>query len=185
MPVAITNRLGSAHITPAQDSMWHRGTFGIDTCVIPDDKTQNFEADIQSNNEVRVRSGIAMLQGRFWCVPIGTYDPLTIQNGNQGEKRIDLAVQRWTINEETNTQNCEWVVIMGTPTTGTPTVPAYTEGDLDNGDTVADMPMFQIALDGINLTGITPVFETALPTEAARVSQETIDMFEEAGYPIE
>ena len=185
MSIAITSRHGSAHITPAQDSMWHRAIFGLDTCVIADDKTLNFEADIQSNNEVRVRSGIAMLQGRFWCVPIGTYDPLTIQNGNQGEKRIDLAVQRWTITEETNTQSCDWVVIMGTPTTGEAEVPSHVEGDLDNGDTVADMPMFQITLDGINLTAVTPVFVSAISTEAARISDKTKQMFAAAGYPIE
>ena len=44
--------------------------------------------------------------------------------------------------------------------------------------------MFQIALDGINLTAVTPVFETAISTEAARISDETKQMFAAAGYPI-
>lgn len=184
MSVAITNRAGSPHITPEQDAMWHRAIFGLDTCVIPDESTLGFQADIQSNNEVRVRSGIAMIQGRFWCVPIGTYDAINIQNGNQGENRIDLIVQRWTVDAETNTESCSWVVIQGTPTTGEPTVPTYTEGDLDNDDTVADMPMFQALLNGLTLTSVTPIFETALPTEAARLSKETEDMFANAGYPI-
>lgn len=184
MSVAITNRKGDAHITPEQDSMWHRAMFGLDACVLLDDKTTGFQADIQSNNEIRIRSGIAMMQGRFWCVPIGTYDPITIQNGNQGENRMDLIVQRWTVDAESNTENCEWIVIQGTPTTGEPIVPAYTEGDLDNNATVADMPMFQALLNGLTLTSVTPVFETAITTEAARISEETIQMFADAGYPI-
>ena len=178
MATAITNRLGSAHITPEQDSMWHRGMLGTATCAIDDPSTEMFEANIQNNNEVRVRSGIAQLQGRMWCIPVGQYDPLTIQNGNQGENRIDLAVIRWTVNNETKTENCAWVVIQGTPTSETPVVPAYTEGDLDAGDTVVDMPMFQIKLEGLSIVSVTPVFDIA------PISRETRQMFSDAGYPI-
>lgn len=182
MAVAITNRLGSSHITPEQDSMWHRGFSGLPTCVIPDAETDNFESAIHTNNEVRIGSGIAMLQGRLWCVPIGTYDPLTIQNGNQGENRIDLAVLRWTINSETNTENCAWVVIQGTPTTGDPTAPGYTEGDLDAGDLIVDMPMYQITLNGLNIVSVTALFDTALTLEAARISDTTVEKYKALGF---
>lgn len=184
MSIAITNRKGAAHITPPQDAMWHRGIIGAPTGVLNDSATDNFSAEIYSNNEVRIGSGIAMLQGRFWCVPINTYDPLAIANGAQGQNRIDLAVQRWTVDESTNTQDCEWVVIQGISTAGEPVAPTPTEGDLDNGALTVDMPMFQIKIEELTVTAVTPVYDMLLNLEDARISQETIDMFANAGYPI-
>lgn len=181
--IAITRVAGKPHITPRLDAMWHRGIAGTESGVF--DFFENFKAEISSNNKIRIRSGIGMLQGRFFAVEPSTYDEVSIGNGTQGEKRIDLIVARWTVDDENNTQDGDWHVIQGTPTTGTPAVPAYTTGDLDAGDLIADMPMFQIALDGINLTAVTPVFETAISTEAARISDKTKQMFAEAGYPIE
>lgn len=184
MAKAITAVTGEPHITPEQDSMWHRAVTGLPTCVVDDSKTENFATQIVTNNEIRVRSGIAQLQGRYWCVPINTYDSVNINNGNQGENRIDLIVYRWTKNDELKTEGGDWLVLQGTPTTGTPAVPQHMQGDLDNGDLVADMPMFQVQLAGLSITKITPVFEMALTTEAARISAETIQMFADAGYPI-
>lgn len=161
MAVAITNRMGKPHIKANQDSMWHRAISGKETCVLDDMKTENFATQIYSNNEIRVRSGIAQIQGRYWCVPINTYDPISIANGNQGENRIDLVVYRWTKNAETNTEDGEWVVIQGAPTTGTPSVPAYINGDLDDEDLIADMPMFQVRLTGLSIVSVTPVYNMA------------------------
>lgn len=184
MAEIITARTGTAHVTPAQDASWHRGTFGLPTCVIDDPTLEGFSTEIRNNNEVWVRSGIAQNQGRFWWVPVNTYDSLQIENGAQGMNRIDRAVMRFTVDQENNTQSCSWVVIQGTPTAGTPTAPAYTQGDLDNDGLVSDMPMFLIELEGINLTSVLAEYEVALTTETARISQETIQMFEGAGYPI-
>lgn len=184
MAEIITARTGTAHITPAQDSSWHRGLLGLSTCVIDDPTLEGFSTEIRNNNEVWVRSGIAQNQGRFWWVPVNTYDLLRIENGTQGMNRIDRAVMRFTIDQENNTQSCNWEVIQGTPTAGTPTAPTYTQGDLDNDELVSDMPMFLIELKGINLTAVKAEYKIALTIEEARVSQETIQMFANAGYPI-
>ena len=103
---AITAVKGSPHITPLMDAMWHCGIMGLETCTL--DAYENFTAQIITNNEIRIRSGVGMLQGRFYCIEPNTYDSITINNGSQGEKRIDLIVARWTVNDETKTQNGEW-----------------------------------------------------------------------------
>lgn len=154
--ISITNAAKEPHITPLQDSMWHRGMAGIDSCVF--NFFENFAAEVSSNNSVKIRSGIGMIQGRYFCVEPSTYDEVTIANGTQGEKRKDLIVCRWTVNEEQKVQSGDWVVIQGTPTTGTPAAPSYTTGDLDAGDLIADMPFYEVTLDGINVTGVAQKF---------------------------
>lgn len=150
--VSITNAEKEPHITPLQDSMWHRGMAGAESCVF--NFFENFAAEVSSNNSIKIRSGIGMIQGRFFCIEPSTYDEVTITNGTQGEKRIDLIVCRWTVNEEQKIQGGDWVVIQGTPTTGTPAAPSYTDGNLDAGDLIADMPCYEVTLDGINVTGV-------------------------------
>lgn len=154
--ISITNAAKEPHITPLQDSMWHRGMAGIDSCVF--NFFENFAAEVSSNNSVKIRSGIGMIQGRYFCVEPSTYDEVTIANGTQGEKRKDLIVCRWTVDEEQKVQSGDWVVIQGTPTTGTPAAPSYTDGDLDAGDLIADMPFYEVILDGINVTGVAQKF---------------------------
>lgn len=154
--ISITNAAKEPHITPLQDSMWHRGMAGIDSCVF--NFFENFAAEVSSNNSVKIRSGIGMIQGRYFCVEPSTYDEVTIANGTQGEKRKDLIVCRWTVDEEQKVQSGDWVVIQGTPTTGTPAAPSHTDGDLDAGDLIADMPFYEVTLDGINVTGVAQKF---------------------------
>ena len=69
-------------------------------------------------------------------------------------KRIDLVVNRYTRNAETNIEKNEWVVIMGTPVASNPVAPAYTVGNLQKGDLVDDCPVFELHYDGINVTEV-------------------------------
>lgn len=174
----ITGYAAQAHVTAAQDAAINRGLLNVETVVLDDPTLEEFDAQIQTNNVVRIRSGIGVLQGRaFWTAP-NTYDEVNFANGTQGESRIDLVTARYEKNAETAVETITWNVIQGTPTEGSPTVPAYTEGTIDNGDTVADMPMFQVLINGITLESVTPVFDVG------PVSNETRQMFAAAGYPI-
>lgn len=92
--------------------------------------------------------------GCISCVDIGTYDEVTLTNGSQGMKRIDLIVNRYTRNAETEVENCSWKVIQGKPVASNPAVPAYTSGNLQNGDTVDECPVFEVHFDGINVTEV-------------------------------
>lgn len=181
----ITGYAGTPHVTAAQDSSLNRAIFGLPTCILADPILESLDPQIQSNDIIRIRSAIGMIQGRVWWVAPNTYDEVNFNNGTQGENRIDLVTARYEKNAETGVESVEWNVIQGTPTEGSAVAPTPTDGNIDDGDNVADMKIFEVAFEGINLVSVTPVFETALPTEAARISQETIDMFADAGYPIE
>lgn len=152
----ITGRAGAAHITPRQDAMWHQGLIEMESCIF--DAYENFAAEIITNNEVRIRSGVGMLQGRFFCIEPNTYDSAEIANGNQGEERIDLIVARITVDASANTQSASIEVIQGTPAAENPTTPEAVTGDLDAGDLIADYPLAVVRISGINITSVENTF---------------------------
>ena len=47
-----------------------------------------------------------------------------------------------------------WVVIQGTPAASDPVAPAYTEGNMQEGDLTDDCPVFEVHLDGIQVTEV-------------------------------
>lgn len=153
------------HVNSLQDAMWHRGIWK-DDCIIS--VGENLKAEIISNNEIRVRSGILNMQGKFCSIDMNTYDSLTINNGTAGENRIDLIVARYEKNSETQVENVSLKVIQGTPSLDTPSVPSYTEGNIDNGDLIAELPLFKVNIEGINITKVECVIEVQPPVNLAR-----------------
>ena len=99
--------------------------------------------------------------GNVSTVELGTYDEVTIQNGTQGMKRIDLVVNRYTREESSGIEKNEWIVIQGTPHASSPAVPDYTEGNLQEGDLVDDCPYLEVHLDGINVTEVKQLLSVA------------------------
>lgn len=117
------------------------------------------EPELQSNQALRIRSGILMHHGGIAEVKQNTYDEVTIGNGTQGMKRIDLVVARYTKDPETEHETMTWVAIQGTPAASDPVAPAYTEGDMQNGDLTDDCPVFEVHLDGIQVTEVVKLVE--------------------------
>lgn len=159
----VSGKTGSPHVTSQQFRQILEGTIGQGSCILT--SGENLEPELTSNNLLKIRSGIMAHHGNVSAVKIGTYDEVTITNGTQGMKRKDLVVNRYTRNKETGIETNEWLYIMGTPTSGTPTVPVYTKGNLQEGDLVDDCPVFEITLDGINVTEVKKLLEV-LPSMA-------------------
>lgn len=155
----VTGRKGVAHITSQQDRMKHQGTWGSGAYILQ--TGQMLEPQVQSSNEIRIPDGALMVQGALGCVKVNTYDPVTIQNGTQGMKRIDLICWQYTYDAEQDVESAEWVVIQGTPAESDPQQPAYTDGDIQQGDSPVQVPVFAVELDGINVTGVTTLLPTA------------------------
>ena len=155
----VTGRKGVAHITSQQDRMKHQGMFGDGAYIL---KTgQMLEPQVQTSNEIRIRDGALMVQGALSCVKTNSYDAVTIQNGTQGMKRIDLICWQYTYDAEQDVESAEWVVIQGTPAESDPQQPSYTDGDIQQGDSPVQVPVFAVELDGINVTGVTTLLPTA------------------------
>lgn len=140
------------HVTSQQFRQILEGTIGQKSYIVT--SGENLEPELAANNLLKIRSGMMIHHGNVSSVKIGTYDEVELTNGSQGMKRIDLVVNRYTRNAETNIEKNEWVVIMGTPVASNPVAPAYTVGNLQKGDLVDDCPVFELHYDGINVTEV-------------------------------
>lgn len=148
----VSGRTGSPHVTSQQFRQMLEGIIGQGSYIIT--SGENLKPELSSNNLLKIRSGMMAHHGCISCVDIGTYDEVTLTNGSQGMKRIDLIVNRYTRNAETEVENCSWKVIQGKPVASNPAVPAYTSGNLQNGDLVDECPAFEVHYDGINVTEV-------------------------------
>lgn len=155
----ISGKTGSPHVTSQQFRQIFEGIIGDESCILP--CGENLTPELQTNNSLKIRSGLMYHHGNMSTVELGTYDEVTIQNGTQGMKRIDLVVNRYTREEESGTEKNEWIVIQGTPHASSPTVPDYTEGNLQDGDLVDDCPYLEVHLDGINVTEVKQLLSVA------------------------
>lgn len=152
----ITGYIGEPHISSEQDRDINIGIVGEGSYVLA--TGLRMEPEVQTGNEVRIKDGVIMHQGCAASIKKNTYDSVMIANGSQGMKRTDLIVARYQREAETNIESMNWVVIQGTPAETDPVVPEYVSGDIQAGDTVADMPMYKVHLDGLNITSIEKVF---------------------------
>ena len=154
----ITGYTGSPHVTAEQDRDVNIGIFGAESYVLR--TGSRLKAEVSSNNEIKVRDGVIMHQGCAASIKKNTYDSLTIANGSQGMKRVDLIVARYSRDQNTKEESLVLKVIQGTPKESGPAVPGYTTGDIQAGDLIADMPLYQVTLYGLNITEVKQLFAT-------------------------
>lgn len=153
----ILGTAGQPHVTSQQMREIFKMVVGSGSYIL--NSGEYLEPELQSNQALRIRSGILMHHGGIAEVKQNTYDEVTIGNGTQGMKRIDLVVARYTKDPETEHETMTWVVIQGTPAASDPVAPAYTEGDMQNGDLTDDCPVFEVHLDGIQVTDVVKLVE--------------------------
>ena len=172
-----TGRQGKPHITSQQDRQKHQGIFGDGAYIL---NTGNMlEPEVQSSNKIHIKDGALMFQGALFTVKVGTYDEVTINNGNQGMKRKDLIVARYTYDSSDNIEAGDWAVIQGTPAADNPVVPEATSGDIQAGDSVVECPVFVVNLDGINVTGV-----DIIPETMADMSELIETIYDRSAMPI-
>lgn len=148
----VSGKTGTPHVTSEQFRQIIEGTVGQGSYILT--SGENLEPELASNNMLKIRGGMMSHHGNISCVYLNTYDEVTLTNGSQGVKRIDLIVNRYTRNDETGLEENEWVVIIGTPDASNPKVPQHTIGNLQNGDLIDDCPVFEVHYDGINVTEV-------------------------------
>lgn len=153
----ITGYAGMEHITSADQGAYNSATFGSGEFVL--DRGQKFAYTILSNNAIQIADGEAMMQGRFIKMSSGTTEELTITNGTQGKKRNDLICIRYEKSAADSTESTKFVVVKGEDADSNPADPEYTHGSITDGDdTVNEMPLYRVSLDGININSVTPLF---------------------------
>ena len=174
----VTGRAGSPHITAQQDRQLHQGIWGEEAYIL---NTGNMlEPQVQSSNKILIKDGALMYQGALFSVKVGTTDEITINNGNQGMKRKDLVVARYTYDSSQNIESATWLVYQGTPTGSNPVLPSGISGDIQAGDTAVDVPYLAVTLDGINIVSVDVIPEVVPDIPAINASLSDLSETESA-----
>ena len=168
----ITGYVGEPHVTSQQERNTNIAIFGNDARIIGGVNSE-LEATVVSANLVEISDGMIVCEGCTAEIPRGTNDSLVIENGEQGMKRIDLIVARYTRNANTGAESMELVVIKGTSAASDPVSPSYNTGLIADGDSPVDFPIYQVNIDGISITSVDPLVEKINIAEAISALQKT------------
>lgn len=152
----VTGYAGQEHVTAADQGAFNANLIGSGEFVI--ETGENFSASIITNNKIRVLDGEIYMQGRYIRLNPDTYVDLTIENGEQSKQRHDLIVARYSKNASTGIETADLVVIKGASAASDPADPVHTTGDITNGDTQNDLPLYRVKIDELTITGLEPLF---------------------------
>lgn len=153
----VTGYEGTPHVTAWQDRDLNQGIFGSGTYILS--VGSKMAASIISNNEIRIADGAVVMQGCLGVIQKGTYDTIAIDNGSQGLARHDLICAQYSKNGSTGVESMSLVVIKGTAA-ATATDPSYTSGDIQNGDTLVQVPLYRVVLSGLTVTSVEALIDT-------------------------
>ena len=155
----ITGYAGIPHITSENDGAVNAALYGSERYVL--NTGQKFAYEIISNNLIRIKDGYAMNQGRKIGLAISEYEDLTIDNGLQGVKRSDIIVIRYTKNLDTGIESADFVVVKGTSGDAYKD-PALETGNIIQGDSVDDLPLYRVKIDGLSIATVEPMFNVLM-----------------------
>lgn len=165
----ITGKTGTNHVAAADDRALHAATFGIGNYVL--NVGSKFNATIETSNNIVIADGDLVMNGTHARIPHGDTDTVIIENGTTGYNRIDLVVARYT--KASGFESVELAVIKGETTSGTPTRPSCTEGNVLADVEIAEMPLYAVQLSGVNIASITPLFTIATGLDDVYRKNET------------
>lgn len=152
----ITGYAGYAHIKSSDEGAFNASFFGGGQYVM--DFGNCFEGSIIDNNTVRILDGDGLMYGRHFRIEPNTYEDLTIETGTAGTYRKDLICMTYKKHPNDETESAYLEVIKGIETTGTAVVPEYTDGNILEGATLNQMPLYEVEIDGVVLKSIKAVF---------------------------
>ena len=145
----ITGYTGTRHITPEMDAAVWRSAFGENNYILA--TGHQCAGSMPSINEFVISDGVVSIQG---YLGYGTHESLTIDTCTTGFGRIDLVCARYGHDVGTLIDSIEYVVIKGTEVAqpNVPTPPTYHTGIIKDGATEVDFPLYQVNLEGGNVT---------------------------------
>lgn len=139
------------HVTSDQVGLAQEGTIGAGAIILP--VGQQLGYDIVSNNQVNIKDGVYVIQGKRGWIRPGTVEQCTIDTGNNGQYRNDLICIKYTKNAQSKVEEFSVEVVKGTPGAAG-TDPTYTTGDINDGALESYAPIYRVRLNGINIIGV-------------------------------
>lgn len=177
----ITGVGATDHIDSQDDADFQRAITGPDNYVL--NIGRKMEAELLSNNVVRVHDGSLIHQGRHVIIPEGESEEVTIEYGTQGEKRIDLIVSVYSKDTTSGIETEFLKSIKGTPSVDSPAIPSHIDGNIRAGDIYSEFPLYKVTLDGINIVSIDPLYEVLTSmAELKMMTDELNRNFKESVY---
>lgn len=149
----VTGYRAENHITSEDVGALYAGIVGEGKYVLPTER--QLEAELVSNNLVRIHSGDAVINGRHVRILPNTYEDLVIENGEQGAVSYALVYFRYTKDSETGVEDCGTYILNNAPSTGKT---EYTDCSISAGDEMVDFPLYLIKSEGISVTNVKQLF---------------------------
>lgn len=164
----ITGKTGKPHVTSADDRALHRAEWDGDGFL-----SVSQPPVLVNSTTLRVYPCDIMFQGCHARVT-GTYEDLTFPSGETGKKRIDMLVARYTLSEE-GLEDMSLLILTGQSVESSqePQLPVYETGIIANNVSVADMPLYKIIHDGINVSGPVAIASTFPPLSNKYTKEES------------
>ena len=143
--------LDGSNVSAEVDAFLHYYEYGHDGVY---KYGQKLKASIVTNNLIKILDGLITMQGRFMRIVPGSYEEINIENGITGTNRIDLIVAHF----ETDgiQEKMDIRVLKGT---NGGSFPNHTTGNTFEGDTVNELPLYAIHINGINIERIEKKFD--------------------------
>lgn len=138
---------GAAHVRSHHFAQLFASIVGTGSYVM-DGFGRGLEAYMATSNTLHAESGLMLLQGREVSVDTDGLD-WTVQNGTQGQQRVDVACMRYAKDPSTGVESIAPVVVKGAPAASDPVPPTIPACDLTSGDAAEGLvPVFRVRLDG-------------------------------------
>lgn len=181
----VTGYANKEHIKSADQGSFNAAMLGEGQFVL--ERGNKFASTIISNTTVRIADGDILMQGRHIRLNEDTYVDLEFENGQQGYKRNDLIVVRYTKDSASDIEEANLLVIKGGLYADEAVDPEYNSGDIINDHVlINDMPLYRVPFDGLNIQELEPLFEV-LPswkTLKAQSVEETEKAVQKAGEAV-
>ena len=171
----VTGYAGKPHVSAADTGAFNAGIIGSGKYVL--NMWENFAYELVSNNEIKIKSGSLVNQGRNINIANKDSETLTIQTGTNGLKRYDIVAMRYQRDEKTQIETATLVLVKGTPAEN-PKDPELQNGNILNNDYIDDYALYRIKMNGILVETVEQLFQILTPL--AEIAKETIGKM----YPV-
>ena len=157
---------GAPNIYADDIGQYNISLYGNGDYVLPVGEQLGYE--LVSNNEIKIKDGFFITQGRRGVIKKGTTESCIIENGTQAENRNDLIIIEYAKDESSLVESHTMKVIKGTPGE-TAADPTTITGNIPNGAVLHQMPLYRVKLEGLNIVAVEPLFSIG------KIAPETVD----------
>lgn len=153
----VTGYTGEPHVTSAEQGAVNAAVFGQGKYVL--DVGDKLSATVKDNTTITINDGYVMDQGRQMGIASGDVVNVKIPLGTSGYKRNDIIVVRYNRDLSTGIESAELTVKVGVSTTGNPTDATVVSGDILSGDSVDEMALYRVKVEGTSIIEVEPMFQ--------------------------